>query len=153
MDTTATTTTTHLYELKKVQTDFPQVKIANSRDAADFIRKFYGDDIAIYESFFILLLNNANQTIGYAKISQGGIVGTYVDTKIIAKYAVDALATGVIVAHNHPSGTLQPSQNDREMTRKIVNVLNILDIQVPDHIILTEQGFYSFADSGAMPQV
>lgn len=145
-----TSTTTHLFELRKVQTEFPKVKIGNSRDAEKFIRQFYGDDMAIYESSFLLLLNQANHTIGYAKISQGGIAGTVVDPKIVAKYAVDALASHIILAHNHPSGNLAASDADVKVTKKISSAMAFLDIQVMDHLILTEDGFLSLADQGLM---
>jgi DNA repair protein RadC len=133
-----------LFELKKIQTEFPSVKITSPDEAADFIRQFYFDDIEIFESFFILLLNQANKTIGYAKISQGGIAGTVVDVRIIAKYAIESLAVSVILAHNHPSGNLKPSQADLDITQKIKAGLKILDIKVFDHLILTADSFYSF---------
>ena len=136
------------FELKSIQSDFPKQKITSSRDSQEFIRQFYGDDIEIYESFFLLLLNRANNTIGYAKISQGGTAGTIVDSKIVAKYAVDSLASAVILAHNHPSGNRQPSPADIQITKKIKEGLKLLDIEVLDHIILTEESFYSFADEG-----
>lgn len=139
-----------LFELKKSKTDFQKIQIRSSKDAADFIRQFYSDDIGIYESFFILLLNNSNKTVGYAKISQGGIVGTVVDVKIIAKYVVESLATGVILAHNHPSGVLIPSQADKEITRKTTEVLKYFDCKVLDHVILTEESYYSFLDEGIL---
>lgn len=139
---------TKLYELKKNKTEFKNIKITNSQNSADFIRQFYSDDIGIFESFFILMLNRSNTTIGYAKISQGGTAGTVVDIKIVAKYAVDSLANSVILAHNHPSGTLTPSAQDLEITSKIKQGLSLLEIQVLDHIILTEENYYSFADEG-----
>jgi DNA repair protein RadC len=138
------------YELRKLQTDFPAVTIKSSGDACDFIKKFYSDDIEIFESFFILLLNRANTTIGYAKISQGGLTGTVVDIRIVAKYAVDSLATGVILAHNHPSGNLKPSQQDIDLTKKIKEGLKLLDIDVHDHLILTVSGHLSLLDEGQM---
>ena len=139
-----------LYELKKLQTQFPAEKITSSKSAADFIRQFYTDDIEIFESCFLLLLNHANKTIGYAKISQGGITGTVVDVRLIAKYAVEALATGVILCHNHPSGNLKPSQPDFDITTKTKNALMLLDIKLLDHIILTADGYTSLADEGYM---
>jgi len=140
-----------LFELKKIQTNFPSVKITDSQTAADFIRQFYGDDIEVFESAFILLLNRQNKTIGYAKISQGGVYGTYVDNKIVAKYAVDALASGVIFCHNHPSGNLEPSTDDIRLTRKLKDGLDTLDINLLDSIILTPEGGYtSLADDGKM---
>lgn len=142
--------TTPMFEIRKVanfQIEFPQVKITSSKDAHNFISQFYGDDIEVYESFFILLLNFANKTIGYAKISQGGVSGTVIDGKIVAKYAVEALASGVILAHNHPSGNTQPSQADIDLTKKMREGLKNLDIQVLDHIILASEGNYlSLAD-------
>jgi DNA repair protein RadC len=137
-----------LYELKKIQTNFPKEKITDSKTSYDFIKQFYGDDIDVFESFFILLLNQSNHTIGYAKISQGGISGTVVDVRIVAKYAIESLAVRVILAHNHPSGNLNPSEADIAITTKCKNALNILDIKVLDHIILTSEGYNSFADSG-----
>ena len=140
--------TIKLFELKKIQTEFPSVKITTPNQAADFIRQFYFDDIEIFESFFILLLNQGNKTIGYAKISQGGIAGTVVDVRIIAKYAVESLAVSVILAHNHPSGNLKPSEADLTITKKIKEGLKILDIKVFDHIILTADSYYSFEYEG-----
>src|SRR5690554_4107316 len=104
--------------LKRNPTDFKRVKISSSRDGAEYIRNFYSDDLTIFESFFLLLLNNQNNTIGYAKISQGGICGTVVDVRIICKYAIESLCAGVILCHNHPSGALYPSQPDKTITSK-----------------------------------
>lgn len=138
------------YTLKTEKTDFEKVQISSSKNAADYIRQFYSDDIEIYESFFILLLNRANKTIGYAKISQGGITGTYVDKKIIAKYVIDSLASGVIIAHNHPSGNLTPSDADKKITQDIKQVCSLIDSALFDHVILTADGHYSFADEGIL---
>lgn len=140
-----------LLELRKLQTNFPNVKINSSQEAAAFIRQFYTDDIGIFESFFVLLLNRANNTIAYAKISQGGVSSCVVDPKIIAKYAVDALASAAIVAHNHPSGNQEPSQHDKTMTHKLYRGLQFLEINLLDHIILTpENQYFSFADEGLL---
>lgn len=136
------------YQLKKVSSDLPKVKIKRSQIAADYIRQFYFDDIAIYESCFILLLNRANDTIGYAKISQGGVTGTIIDTKLVFKYAVDSLASGIVICHNHPSGQLTPSQDDINITKRIKEACKLFDICFLDHIILTEESYYSFADNG-----
>lgn len=137
-----------LFELRKNQTEFQPVKILSSDAAYNLIKNFYSDDIEILESCFILLLNNASKAIGYAKISQGGITGTVIDVRIVAKYAVDSLATSVILAHNHPSGNLKPSQADISITEKVKNALALLDIKLIEHLILTVDGFYSFADEG-----
>lgn len=134
--------------LKFTKSDFKRVRVSSSKDATTVIRQFYHDDINIYESFFILLMNRSNNTIGYAKISQGGTAGTVVDLKIIAKIAVDGLASSVILAHNHPSGNKVPSNADITLTKNAVNGLKFLDISVLDHIILTDSDFYSLADNG-----
>lgn len=136
------------YSLKYTKTDIQKTKVTTSESASNVIRKFYFDDINIYESFFILLLNSQNNTTGFAKISQGGTAGTVVDIKIIAKYAVDSLSPNVIICHNHPSGNKQPSDADLNITRRIKDALLLLDIKLIDHIIITENDFYSFADNG-----
>lgn len=137
------------YELRKKKTDFPRKKIASSRDVNEYVRQFYHEDIEVYESFFILLLNRANNTEGYAKISQGGTAGTVVDIKIIAKYCVDSLASSVIIVHNHPSGNTNPSNSDRRITERVKKALDYLEIQLLDHLILSPEGeYYSFADEG-----
>ena len=136
------------FSLKYTKTDIQKTKVTTSESASNVIRKFYFDDINIYESFFILLLNRANNTTGFAKISQGGTAGTVVDIKIIAKYAVESLSSAVIICHNHPSGNKQPSDADLNITRKIKDALLLLDIKLIDHIIITENDFYSFADNG-----
>lgn len=142
--------TQSLFELKKIQTDFPQVKITSSKDAYDVIRKYYGDDIEVFESMFILLLNRANTTVGYAKISQGGIVGTVVDIKLVAKYCIDNLASGCILAHNHPSGNLMPSSADHVITHKTMEALKLLDVTLQDHLILSVDNYYSMNDEGTL---
>jgi DNA repair protein RadC len=141
---------TALYELRKNQTEFSKTLITSSGDSASFIRQFYQGDIEIYESFFLLLLNQQNYTIGYAKISQGGITSTVVDVRIIAKYTVDSLATSIILAHNHPSGSLRPSEQDILLTKKVKDAMTLFDVRVLDHIILTEDSFYSFADNSIL---
>lgn len=142
--------TTKLFELKKIKTDFPIVKIKKSKESADFIRNFYSDDIEIFESAFILLLNNSMKTIGYAKISQGGVTGTVIDIKIVAKFAIESLATNVILAHNHPSGNLHPSETDKSITRGVKEALKTLTITLLDHIIITKEEHFSFADEGIL---
>lgn len=136
------------YKLAKVKSDFQRVKITSSSESADYIRNFYSDDIGIFESCFILLLDRSNHTIGYAKISQGGIAGTVVDIRLIAKYAIDSLASSVILAHNHPSGNLRPSEGDKKITKQALEGLKLLNVELLDHVILTESSHYSFADSG-----
>lgn len=136
------------YFLSKKETQFEKIKIVRSSDAANFIQRFYSDDIEIYESFFILLLNRANETIGYAKISQGGVAGTVVDVKIIGKYIIDSLASAVIVAHNHPSGNTKPSDHDIKMSKKIRDAIGLIDCVLIDSMIITKHDYYSLKDNG-----
>jgi DNA repair protein RadC len=138
------------FDLKATDSEFTKVKITGSEIAEQYIRQFYSDDLEIFESFFILLLNRANETIGYAKISQGGIVGTVVDKKILLKYVVESLASGVILAHNHPSGNTNPSEADLKITREVKELCNLIDSPVLDHIILTANSYYSFSDNGKL---
>jgi DNA repair protein RadC len=127
--------------------DFKAVKITNSSDSYHFIQQFYSDDIEIFESFFIVLLNRANETIGWAKISQGGVAGTIADPIIIAKYAIDTLSSSVILAHNHPSGNLNPSQADINLTINVQDGLKLFNVRVLDHLILTKNSYYSLKDN------
>ena len=125
-----------------------KVKISTSEQAANYVRQFYFEDIDVYESFFLLMLNRGNYTTGWAKISQGGINSAIADVTLVAKFAIDNLAKGVILVHNHPSGQLFPSDSDIKITNQITQGLRLLDINVLDHIILTSDGYYSFTDEG-----
>lgn len=138
------------YFLKKADSTLQNVKITTSDDAANFARQFYFEDIEIFESFFIILLNRANNTIGYVKISQGGTAGTVVDLKLIAFYAIETLSASVILVHNHPSGNINPSDADAIITKKAKNGLALLDINVLDHVILSKDNHFSFADDGSI---
>ena len=136
------------YSLKYNKSDINKSKILSAKDAHEYVKQFYFDDINIYESFFIMMLNRANNVIGYAKISQGGTAGTVIDIKLIAKYAVDSLADSLILIHNHPSGNVKPSTADINITTKIKDGLKLLDITVLDHIIISENNYYSFGNEG-----
>lgn len=134
------------YKLKAVKKDFKRAKITSSIDASQYARQFYHDDISIYESAFVLLTNRSNNTVGFAKISQGGIAGTVVDIKLVLKYAIENLASGIIFFHNHPSGNLMPSNEDRMLSVRIKEAAKLMDVTLIDSIILTEDSYYSFAD-------
>ncbi|MEL6638892.1 MAG: DNA repair protein RadC [Bacteroidota bacterium] len=122
----------------------PQIR--GSKDAYELMAPLLGD--LGHEEFWILLLNRANRLIGRAQISRGGVAGTVVDAKVIFKKAVDALACSIILCHNHPSGNLKPSQADRDITRKLRWAGRNLEVAVLDHVIISDRGFYSFADEG-----
>lgn len=138
------------YQLKYNRTNTPQPKINSSKDLFDFLLAHVYDEneINIYENFYILLLNPANKIKGFARISQGGINGTSADPRIIAKYAVETLATAVVLTHNHPSGNTTPSTADRKLTETVTKALQLLEIKVLDHIVMTENNYFSFADNG-----
>ncbi len=134
--------------LVREKSDFKKIKISTSNDAAKYALQFYHNDLDIYESVFLILLNARANTIGYAKISQGGIIGTIVDKVIVLKYAIESLATSIILVHNHPTGNNNPSKNDRILTKEINNVCKMLNISFLDHIILSSaKKYYSFADN------
>ena len=121
-------------------------KIASSKDAFELLR---GDLMDLpKEEFWVLLLNRANRVITKRRISEGGVSGTVADPKIIFKLALEELASGVIVAHNHPSGNLSASQQDIDLTRKLKEGGKLLEIQLLDHIIVAGTRYYSFADNG-----
>ena len=134
--------------LKYKKSNIPKIKITNDIDSYKYVSQFYFDDINIYESFFIVLLNRANNTTGYVKISQGGTAGTIVDIKIICKYAIESLCHGIIMCHNHPSGNIKPSQEDIKLTHQIKKALEIFNIHLIDHIIISEKKYYSFSKEG-----
>ena len=123
-------------------------KINGSRDVFEIMQPLLGD--LPHEEFWIVYLNNANKVLAREKISAGGITGTLVDTRIIFKKGLEVMATAVILCHNHPSGTLKPSESDLQLTRKIKEAGTILDIRILDHLIITDSSFYSFADEGKL---
>lgn len=125
--------------------------IKDSEGIVNILRKiFNADTIEWTEEFIMICLNRANKVIGYYKVSKGGMSGTIADPKVIFTMALNSGASAIIVAHNHPSGNLQPSQADRQITTKLINAGELLDIKVLDHIILTTNGYYSFIDEGEM---
>ena len=136
--------------LKRIRSKIPVAKICSSNDCFKYVQNFYFDDIDIYESMFLLLLNNQNLTIGWVKISQGGTRGTVVDVKLICKYALTSLCESVIIVHNHPSGNISPSQQDNSITSKIKEALNVFEIKLLDHLIVTRTDYFSFADENLL---
>ena len=121
--------------------------IKASKDSVDFFRKIWDKDLLLRERFYVLFLDRSHKPIGYDLLSVGGVSSTVVDTKLIFSTALKALASSIIVAHNHPSGQLKPSKADQRLTTKIVEAGKCLEIQVLDHLILTYDSYYSFADN------
>lgn len=126
-------------------------KITTSVDAYEILQKIWSrDKIELVEEFKVLLLNRSNKVLGVLDASSGGITGTVADPRIILTAAIKANAVGIILSHNHPSGSVKPSRADEELTVKIKEAARFLDMTVLDHIIITSEGYYSFADEGLL---
>ena len=124
------------------------VKIASSSTVFELLQPILGE--LPHEEFWILYLNNANKIIEKLPISKGGITGTLVDVRITLRKALELGATSLILAHNHPSGNLNPSEADKQLTNKLKIAAESIDIKVLDHLIVTEKSYFSFADEGLM---
>ncbi|MFT4832846.1 MAG: DNA repair protein RadC [Psychroserpens sp.] len=120
-------------------------KISSSKSVFELLQPIMGE--LPHEEFWIVYLNNANTVMHFALLSKGGITGTLVDVRLVLKQALELGAVGLILAHNHPSGTLKPSEADRQVTNKLKVAAEALDIKVLDHVIITQQDYFSFADN------
>jgi DNA repair protein RadC len=137
------------YKSKVKATDRPVVK--NSHSVYQVLKDIWDDNtLELSESFKILFLNRTNHIIGMYPLSTGGITGTVADPRLIFIAALKIAASGIILAHNHPSGGLNPSRADIELTEKIKMAGKLLDIAVLDHLIITADAYYSFADQGLL---
>jgi DNA repair protein RadC len=125
-----------------------KVKITKSKELAAYLKTILQNESKEY--FVVVFLNAASKVLGYEKISEGGINGTVADPRIIFKKALENGASSIVLCHNHPSGNLQPSKADIELTKKMIEAGKFLDIIVADHIIVSETGYYSFVDGGDM---
>ena len=121
-----------------------RTRIRSSADVYEYLKPHLMD--LDHEQFWVLYLNRANQVLKPEMISSGGVSGTVVDAKLVFKKALEALASNIILAHNHPSGNARPSTQDLQLTKKIKSAGETLDIPVLDHIIFTDEGYFSFAD-------
>jgi DNA repair protein RadC len=127
-------------------------KITSSQSATELLFSSWNrDQIGLQECFKVMLLNNANKVKGIFEVSTGGITGTLVDLRILFAVVLKSLAVNLILAHNHPSGTLTPSNADKALTMKIKNAAVLFDVKVLDHLIITPDGdYFSFADEGLL---
>ncbi|OFY79631.1 MAG: DNA repair protein [Bacteroidetes bacterium RIFOXYA12_FULL_38_20] len=132
---------------KKLKTADRQ-KISSSADAYRLLKDIWSKQIETREEMLVLLLDRSNNVLGYHLLSVGGITGTVADLRLLFSVALESLATSVILSHNHPSGNLSPSEQDTTLTRKIKEAGVIMDITLLDHLIITNEGYYSFADEG-----
>ena len=145
-----------LYKVAEIQLTYKsdvkpslRPKISSSKDAYDVLRNNWDDSrIEFIEQFKVMLLNRAHKVLGIFDVSTGGVSGTVADPKIIFASAIKANASGIIVAHNHPSGNLSASQADIDLTKRLKEGGKVLEVQLLDHLILTTEGYFSFADEG-----
>ncbi len=135
------------YKMKAV--DRP--KILRSSDIYDLLKEGWSERIEYIEEFVLLVLDRSNRVTGKVVISMGGVTGTVVDPKVIFQYALLSNACAIVIAHNHPSGNLNPSQADINLTKKINEAARFHEIVLLDHLIMTnDNGYYSFADEGVL---
>ena len=138
-------------ELARRRKETPEAeleKISSSTDVASLFQNRLGD--LNHEEFWVVYLNRSNKILNKQQLSSGGMSGTVVDPRMIFKSALDYKAQAIILCHNHPSGTAKPSEADIRLTKNMVEAGKVLEISVLDHIIITQQGFFSFVDEGMM---
>lgn len=123
-------------------------KIGSSQDVYELLHPLLGE--LPHEEFWIVYLNNSNKVLFKEQLSKGGITGTLVDVRLVMKKALEHGAVGIILAHNHPSGTLKPSHADKQLTKKLKAAAEVLDVKVLDHLIITQKTYFSFADEGVL---
>lgn len=122
-------------------------KIRGSQDVYDLLKEIYDDEkVELREEFIVLYLNRAQSVLGFQRLSVGGVTGVVVDIRHVLATALKANATGFILSHNHPSGSISPSNEDRKLTKRLVLSAEHHDLKVIDHVIYTRDGFYSFAE-------
>ena len=128
-----------------------RTKITGAKDAYRILRKLHDDNTIDYtETFKVLYLNQANHVLGYKIVSEGGITSTYSDIRTIMQGALLTNASGVILAHNHPSGNVKPSREDERITEQISKAAQLLNIRVLEHIVYTRENHFSFTDQGRL---
>lgn len=126
-----------------------KLKISNSKQSYDVLRACWSDVIIeLQEEFKVLMLNHSNHILGIYPLSKGGVSGTIVDAKLVFSVALKCNASNIIIAHNHPSGNLKASEADKNITAKLKKAGEYLDIVLLDHLIITKNDFFSFADNG-----
>jgi DNA repair protein RadC len=141
-------TALELGKRRQLEAALEKPKIASSKDVANLMQPILGD--LEHEEFWVLFLNNSNKVVSKSQISKGGLTATIVDIRLVFKSALELASVGIIVCHNHPSGKLQPSGADKQLTQKIKEAGTILDIKLLDHLIITEKAYFSFADENLL---
>ncbi|WP_088323539.1 RadC family protein [Polaribacter tangerinus] len=141
-------TALELGKRRRLETALEKSNIHSSKDAANIMQPIIGD--LQHEEFWVLFLNNSNKVVAQHQISKGGLTATVVDVRLLFKRALELASVAIIICHNHPSGKLQPSTSDKNITQKIKEASITLDIKLLDHIIITEKTYFSFADEGIL---
>jgi DNA repair protein RadC len=134
------------YSQKVKSSEMPLIN--TSTGARDLLKPLFNDNLNFREQFIIMCLSRSNRVLGFANISIGGVNGTIADPKLIFEFALSCNASSVILSHNHPSGNEKPSDTDLKLTTKIKDAGKCLDIAVLDHLIITDENYFSFADEG-----
>ena len=138
-------------ELTYKSTSKTRSKIYSSEDAYKYLLPTYKENTICYKEYFkVLFLNQSNQVLGYTLISEGGITDTTVDVRVILQAALLTNSVALVLAHNHPSGNPRPSGQDMDITKQVKDAARLMRITVTDHLILTDTGYYSFADEGQL---
>lgn len=130
---------------RRKNADLQQIKIRSSKEVYEIMQPILGD--LPHEEFWVIYLNRSMKVIEKKRISIGGISATVIDIKIVLKSAIENLASSIILAHNHPSGNNNPSEQDKEITQKIKKAADLLEIKINDHIIIADRNYFSFADN------
>ena len=125
-----------------------RIKITCSKDVFDVMQPIIG--VLNHEEFWVLFLNNSNKILKKLQLSKGGLTGTIVDVRLVLKSALELMATGIVLCHNHPSGNLNASKSDKQITEKLKLASETMDIKILDHLIITEKTYFSFADEGVL---
>ncbi|WP_296638169.1 DNA repair protein RadC [Polaribacter sp.] len=141
-------TALELGKRRQLETALEKPKITSSKAVFDLMQPIIGD--LEHEEFWVLFLNNSNKVLAKSQMSKGGLTATIVDVRLLFKRALELASVGMIVCHNHPSGKLEPSQADKQLTEKIRLAGSTLDIKLLDHLIITEKWYFSFADEGVL---
>ncbi len=141
-------TALELGKRRQLEIALEKPQITSSKDCFNLMKPVIGD--LEHEEFWVLFLNNANKVLAQTQISKGGLTATVVDVRLLFKRSLELSSVGLIVCHNHPSGKLQPSNADKQITQKIKQAGVTLDIKLLDHLIITENNYFSFADEGVL---
>ena len=141
-------TALELGKRRQLETALEKPKITSSKDVFNLMQPLIGD--VEHEEFWVLFLNNSNKVLAKKQISIGGLTATVVDVRLLFKRALELTSVAMVVCHNHPSGKLQPSNADKQLTQKIKEAGVTLDIKLLDHLIITEKAYFSFADEGVL---